>query len=107
MRISDWSSDVCSSDLLPGCPDAAGERLDVDLMADAGAGRHDPEIVEVLLRPAQEAVAAAVALELQVQIGLDGVRRAVAVHHDGVVDDQVGLDDRREDRKSTRLNSSH
>src|SRR3546814_10728688 len=115
MRISDWSSDVCSSDLkvaadhprdshrdrlpqhrraaldaadappqdseaidhrrvtvgaelrfregvgplaLPGCPDAAGERPHVDLMADAGAGRHDPELVEVLLRPAPEAGAA-------------------------------------------------
>src|SRR3546814_5752141 len=39
MRISDWSSDVCSSDLLPGRP---GDRL-----LDAGRDR----IVQALSRP--------------------------------------------------------
>src|SRR3546814_6807909 len=31
MRISDWSSDVCSSDLLPGSATAVGDRLQAAL----------------------------------------------------------------------------
>src|SRR3546814_4954787 len=95
MRISDWSSDVCSSDLAPG-----------DL-AD--------------LRRRQAAPAAAVEL---LQLG-EGhvVEIEVESHADGVGGDQVvdlaGLEERdlgvarargeraQQDRKSTRLNSSH
>src|SRR3546814_2502038 len=44
MRISDWSSDVCSSDLLG--PRQAGRRADlVLLLADAEAELADPRIV--------------------------------------------------------------
>ena len=49
-------------------PDALAEIFQVHLMADAGARRHDAEIVERILAPAQEAVALAVALELDVDV---------------------------------------
>src|SRR3546814_17521796 len=40
MRISDWSSDVCSSDLPAFCSYRAWPSgLDVDLAADTGSGR--------------------------------------------------------------------
>src|SRR3546814_7197909 len=43
MRISDWSSDVCSSDLVPfGIPEL--QRV----FADGGRGEADPSIVEDL-----------------------------------------------------------
>ena len=63
-------------------------------MADAGAGRHDAEIVERLLAPAQEGVALAVALELDIDVLLLAIRRAGEVHHHRVVDHQVDRDQR-------------
>src|SRR5690606_4585734 len=77
-----------------GGPDAAGEGLHVDLVADAGTGRHHAEVGKVLLCPAQEAVAPAVALELQIEICFDCIGCAVVIDHYGVVDNQVGLDHR-------------
>ena len=46
--------------------------FEVDLVADAGAGRHDAEIVERGLAPAQECVALAVALVFQLDVLLEG-----------------------------------
>jgi hypothetical protein len=43
----------------------ARQVLEVHLVHDARAGRHDAEVVEGLLAPAQELVALAVALELE------------------------------------------
>src|SRR3546814_15542623 len=98
MRISDWSSDVCSSDLLDPAdapaehaeavdhrrvavgadervgignlvpvrplrmPHRLADIFEIDLMADAGAGGHDLEIVERLRAPFEELVALHVAL---------------------------------------------
>ena len=42
--------------------------FEIDLVADAGAGRHDAEIVERLLAPAQELVALAVALVFELDV---------------------------------------
>ena len=50
--------------------DDAGEVLDVDLVHDAGAGRHDLELVERGLAPAQELVALLVALVLELDVAL-------------------------------------
>ena len=44
--------------------DDRGEELEVDLVDDPGAGRHDPQVAERGLGPAQELVALAVALVL-------------------------------------------
>ena len=41
---------------------ALGEIFEIDLMADAGAGRHDGEVGEGLLAPLEEAVALLVLL---------------------------------------------
>ena len=51
--------------------DDAGEKLEVDLMADAGVGRHDLEIVERALPPAEERVSLAISHELELDVPLD------------------------------------
>ena len=66
----------------------------VDLVDDAAGGRHDAEVAECLLAPAQKLVALAVALELELGVALQGVRRAEEVHLQRVVDHQVDRDDR-------------
>ena len=58
-------------------------------MADAGIGRHDAEIVEGFLAPAQETIALAVAVELHLDVLFERVGGAEIVDHDRVVDDQV------------------
>ncbi len=70
--------------------DDAREVLDVDLVHDAGAGRDDLELVERGLAPAQELVALAVALVLQVDVQLERVRAAEDVGDDRVVDHELG-----------------
>ena len=70
-------------------PDGAGQIFEIDLVADAGAGRHDAEIAEGRLAPAQELVALAVALELAPDIGAEGIGAAVGIHHHRMVDDEV------------------
>jgi hypothetical protein len=69
--------------------DAVGEELEVDLVADADAGRHDAQLLERLLAPAQELVALVVAAELDLHVLEQGVegRRAVDLH--GMVHDEV------------------
>ena len=52
----------------------AGEVFEVHLMNDPGVGRHDAEIREGVLSPAQERVPLLVARELELRIQLEGVR---------------------------------
>ncbi len=75
-------------------PDDPAEVLEVDLVADAGRGRHHAEVVEGLLSPAQELVALLVALELALGVDLEGPGVAEGVDLDGVVDDQIDGDER-------------
>ena len=56
-----------------GDEDDAREVLEVDLVDDAGVGRHDREALERLLAPAQERVALGVALELALGVAREGV----------------------------------
>ena len=56
--------------------------LDVDLVHDAGARRHDLELAQRLLAPAQELEPLAVAVELQVHVALERVRPAEHVGDD-------------------------
>ena len=72
----------------------AREVLEVDLVADAGVGRDDGEVVERVLAPAQERVALDVALELALGIAGERVATAEHVDLDRVVDDQLGRDQR-------------
>ena len=59
-------------------------------MEDAGVRRHHLEIAESLLAPAQEEVALAVALKLQLGVVAEAQRRCRILHLHGVVDDQLG-----------------
>src|SRR3546814_1761431 len=116
MRISDWSSDVCSSDLLTGAPIDATRAQQLGIV-----NRVVPAAeleAETMKLAAQLAAAAPLALR--------GILDCVNVGADCALDEameyeaaQFGLvfstDDMREgtraflerDRKSTRLNSSH
>ena len=58
-------------------------------MADAGAGRHDAEIVEGALAPFQEVIALAVALVFVLDVVGQGFRRAELIDDDRVVDDEI------------------
>ena len=55
--------------------DDPAQVLEVDLVADPGRRRHDAEVVEGLLAPAQEGVALAVALVVAVGVDVEGARR--------------------------------
>src|SRR3546814_1245092 len=104
MRISDWSSDVCSSDLL-GPPRPLATAYTISLA--------DPAVMEAAAR---NAAAAGYAL-LKVKLGGDGDMDRIAAVRRGspaarlIVDANeawAGLDlEAQADRKSTRLNSSH
>ena len=74
--------------------DDAGEVLQVDLVADAGVRRHDEEVVEGLLGPAQQLVALLVALELEVGVDPERARAAEGIRDHGVVDDELRRDER-------------
>src|SRR3546814_3172769 len=104
MRISDWSSDVCSSDLEPLDRRAPEARHGVEFGARRQIGQHaddthadfvfDPEITARQGNQAQ-------APEIFDTASEEGLL-AILIRHDEF--------DRREkllDRKSTRLNSSH
>ena len=64
--------------------------LDIDLMDDAGVGRHDLEIAECGLAPAQKHVALAVAVEFDFIVVLQRIGGAVFVDLHRVIDDQFG-----------------
>ncbi len=70
--------------------DGRGEVLDVDLVDDTHARGDDAEVVEGALAPAQELVALAVALVLEVDVALEGVGATEVVEDHRVVDDHVG-----------------
>ncbi len=70
--------------------DHAREVLEVDLVHDAGVGRHDGEVLEGCLSPAQEGVTLLVAMELQVGVELQGLRGTKLVDLHRVIDNQLG-----------------
>ena len=72
--------------------DDAGEVLEVDLVADAHAGRDGREVVEGGLAPLEKGVALAVAAELERGVQVVGIPGAVLVDLYGVVDDEFGGD---------------
>src|SRR3546814_5028794 len=99
MRISDWSSDVCSSDLALESGSGLGGQMIVE--RDRGCDRR-----LVILVPAEPGNRSAVQIQSAVQSVAAGIGRAVVMECFGVVihvERRVGPTD----RKSTRLNSSH
>src|SRR3546814_2420379 len=96
MRISDWSSDVCSSDLVDGLIEARGNQIVVARIPDVAMaaliiGTPLSAIEKASFERHQEPVLAPMVA------GFAGVAAGVVDH---VVEEPV-------DRKSTRLNSSH
>ncbi len=59
-------------------------------MDDAGIGRHHLEAGKCFLRPAQQRVTLAVALELEIGVHLKRRRRSELVDDDRVIDDELG-----------------
>ena len=70
-------------------PDGLRQIFQVDLMANAGARRHDAEIVERLLPPFQEGIAFHVPFVLAVHVHLKGAWRAEFVDHHRMVNHQI------------------
>src|SRR3546814_15212561 len=97
MRISDWSSDVCSSDLAEGgaFPDPAGDQLEGprrDLLAGAGDADDDGDA------PALVAALERLSHRLDVADALEGIVGAAAGQLDQVADHVLvaqvaGIDD--------------
>ena len=63
-------------------------------MDDPGPGRHDAQVAEGGLGPAQELVALAVAVVFALDVEGERARRPEPVDLDGMVDDEVGRDER-------------
>ena len=70
-------------------PDGLRQIFKVHLVADAGAGGYNAEVVKRLLTPFQEGVAFDVALVFAVNVHLERARVAELVDHDRVVDDKI------------------
>src|SRR3546814_10534717 len=103
MRISDWSSDVCSSDLIAGL-----DRSVIDAVVIATVvprALHNLEVLASKYFGQQPVIVGTPGVDLGMRIdlpapeevGADRIVNALAAHH------LYGG----EDRKSTRLNSSH
>src|SRR3546814_1733452 len=102
MRISDWSSDVCASDLLVEAllrgPDPlpelqavlANDEIEVaQAILERSRVLQDQDLIDVVMRRAEEH------------------RMAIALRNDVSVAVAEALLEKSGDRKSTRLNSSH
>src|SRR3546814_4314637 len=116
MRISDWSSDVCSSDLA-GRPDHPGEaeavgrkrgRMNIDMPAGDRAVVQHPHSRNVAVDKAQLDLLAR--HDIVAEAGFAGGHQSLEVERPGA----AGRNATKEppvragrDRKSTRLNSSH
>ena len=70
-------------------PDRLGDIFQIHLVADAGSGRYDLEIVKRLRSPFQKFVALHIALIFQLDIMFERLGRAEFVDHHRVVDDQM------------------
>jgi hypothetical protein len=70
-------------------PHALGQILEVDLMANAGARRHDTEIVEGAGTPAQKLIAFLVPEIFDLDVFGEGIGGAKEIDLHGVVDDKI------------------
>ena len=66
-----------------------GEKLEVHLVDDTGVGRHGPEVVEGVLRPAQKGVTLGVPVVFELRVVLERRLGAELIHLHGVVDHQI------------------
>src|SRR3546814_5903241 len=103
MRISDWSSDVCSSDLQLRVGGAARDVRDVTAGRECAAGTGDDDHVgmPIGMRELEDV------RELLVHVVVAGVEQFGTIEGDRQAPALAGQQQRAVDRKSTRLNSSH
>src|SRR3546814_3052847 len=110
VRISDWSSDVCSSDLVEGhgvhlCDAACAERR--HHVGKAVVDQRQPPVGPVFQRaPFGNGVGIAIKGPDMTRAGGKG-RARIAARAEGAVHQNVTGVEGKPDRKSTRLNSSH
>ena len=76
-------------DLVLRGPHRLRQVFEIDLMADAGAGRHHAEILERALRPFQEPVALLVLLVFFLDVLLECAGIAEKIHRHRMVDDEI------------------
>src|SRR3546814_4259187 len=110
MRISDWSSDVCSSDLVDfaDTDNAASRHLDIGKGSTSGvsavsAGGRTRVVVELMRESSYRSRIDGNSLVLTVNNGSTDQSVTTAA----MVDPTKALPSSSKDRKSTRLNSSH
>ena len=70
-------------------PDGLRQIFQIDLMANAGAGRHNAEVVECLLTPFQESIAFDIAFVFAFDIDFKCARIAEFINHHRVVNHQI------------------
>jgi len=70
-------------------PNGLREIFEIDLMADAGAWRHDAEVLEGALTPFEELIALEVLLVFALDVLLQGPVRAEEIGHHGMVDHEI------------------
>src|SRR3546814_5114681 len=99
MRISDWSSDVCSSDLPEALAQQVQRQRGAGFLADGDPAQHRTLVHHLVLDQAE-------VLEAHTSAGVGLFRRVLR----GADPRDPGLEfepETREDRQSTRLNSRH
>src|SRR3546814_4641757 len=115
MRISDWSSDVCSSDLILDLT-AIGATVHADEAADSSGDRtqeFEPRDAGVAGGRGDEDARRTAAAAQRGRVDRLDLRERLAEPDDdageaAVANDEVRAEpERQQDRKSTRLNSSH
>src|SRR3546814_6329369 len=90
MRISDWSSDVCSSDLLVrGRADDGGDLvISRNYVREGFRGRAEDRVTLELGPRSEREIQAALRKDVEAErwTGLDRTLRGIADHHGGIVD---------------------
>jgi hypothetical protein len=91
VRISKLSSDRLVGERHLGLrgPHRLRQIFQIDLVADAGARRHDAEILERILRPFEEPVALLVLLVFLFDVALERILVAEEIHRHRMVDHQI------------------
>src|SRR3546814_4542122 len=104
MRISDWSSDVCSSDLFAGFHFFNPVPL-MKLVEVIDGVRTEPWVCDTLYEIGERMTREPVRVKDAPGFLVNQVGRGFTIESSHIVDE--GIAGTAEDRKSTRLNSSH
>src|SRR3546814_2932836 len=108
MRISDWSSDVCSSDLHIG-PGGAGNEVEMGLAMLRGAKRAGVRhvVMSSIYHTMIDILQHRYKRDIEEKIVESGLNFTILKFHDYMMPEVYVKPVLQGDRKSTRLNSSH